>query len=207
MRDVGKRRLSDDEPPPNSRLTVAEAATALGMTEAAVRGRVKRGTLRSYRESGRVYVVLEADSSRLADDAPSDQSELVTLLREQLDAERQAHAEARRIIAGLVERIPAVEAPRENVPGEPARSSEGPLSNRWANWLIPSVLGGFFQWLVPIVIVGAGATLAAISASQGQFLRAALQLGLGVVAGMASGLVATLIWRIFYSLLRRRGNS
>lgn len=30
-------------------------------------------------------------------------------LREQLEAERQTHAEARRIIAGLVERIPALE--------------------------------------------------------------------------------------------------
>jgi len=43
----------------------------------------------------------------------------VTYLREQLEAERQAHAEARRIIAGLVERIPAIEAPRENPPESP----------------------------------------------------------------------------------------
>jgi hypothetical protein len=34
-------------------------------------------------------------------------------LREQLEAERQAHAEARRIIAGLVERIPAIEVPSD----------------------------------------------------------------------------------------------
>ena len=34
-------------------------------------------------------------------------------LREQLKAERQAHAEARRFIAGLVERIPTIEAPQE----------------------------------------------------------------------------------------------
>jgi hypothetical protein len=38
---------------------------------------------------------------------------LVAVLREQLAAERQAHAEARRILAGLVERIPQLEAPRE----------------------------------------------------------------------------------------------
>jgi hypothetical protein len=37
----------------------------------------------------------------------------VAYLREQLQAERQAHAEARRIIAGLVERIPAIEAPSD----------------------------------------------------------------------------------------------
>jgi hypothetical protein len=35
-------------------------------------------------------------------------------VEEQLEAERQAHAEARRIIAGLVERMPpAIEAPSE----------------------------------------------------------------------------------------------
>ena len=92
-----------------------EAAAALGITEGAVRGRVKRKTLRSVRESGTVYVVLEGVSSSAKPDEtsnpPSDQSELVAVLREQLQAERQAHAEARRIIAGLVERIPQLEAP------------------------------------------------------------------------------------------------
>ena len=60
------------------------------------------------REAGRVYVLLAVAASR---DKPEDESELVAVLREQLAAERQAHAEARRIIAGLVERIPALEAP------------------------------------------------------------------------------------------------
>jgi hypothetical protein len=35
-------------------------------------------------------------------------------LREQLEAERQAHAKARRLIAGLVDRSPAIEAPQES---------------------------------------------------------------------------------------------
>ena len=43
----------------------------------------------------------------------SDESQLLAVFREQLAAERQAHAEARRIIAGLVERIPAIEAPAQ----------------------------------------------------------------------------------------------
>ncbi len=49
-------------------------------------------------------------------------------LRGQLDAERQAHAEARQIIGGLVSRVPQLEAPPEHAPGgaesaddEPAR--------------------------------------------------------------------------------------
>jgi hypothetical protein len=46
-------------------------------------------------------------------------------LREQLEAERQAHAEARRIIAGLVERIPAIEAPSE-APESPETVEEEP---------------------------------------------------------------------------------
>jgi hypothetical protein len=45
---------------------------------------------------------------------------LVAVLREQLAAERQAHAEARRIIAGLVERIP----PQLEAPTEPRESPE-----------------------------------------------------------------------------------
>jgi len=40
-------------------------------------------------------------------------AELIAILREQLEAERQAHAEARCIIAGLVERMPQLEAPRD----------------------------------------------------------------------------------------------
>ena len=54
---------------------------------------------------------------------PRDESELVAVLREQLAAERQAHAEARRIIAGLVERIPAIEAPAD-APGSPEPGEE-----------------------------------------------------------------------------------
>ena len=84
---------------------------------------MKRGTLRSVREGGTVYVILEGGQTSSSRDEPSgpppDQSELVAVLREQLAAERQAHAEARRIIAGLVERIPAIEAPQE-----PAEASE-----------------------------------------------------------------------------------
>jgi hypothetical protein len=105
---------------------VAEAADALGITVDAVRSRVKRGTIDHERKGGRVYVLLGADEARPNHDQDSDQdtdqgaresedrtAELIATLREQLQAERQVHAEARRIIAGLVERIPAIEAPQE----------------------------------------------------------------------------------------------
>jgi excisionase family DNA binding protein len=101
--------------PTPRRVLVAEAAQVLGISEGAVRMRVKRGTLPSTRESGRLYVLLNTDPTtdpgRPHDREYDRTSELIATLREQLQAERQAHAEARRIIAGLVERIPALEAP------------------------------------------------------------------------------------------------
>src|SRR5687768_8410296 len=108
------------------RLSVAEAADALGVSVDAIRSRVKRGTIAHERKGGRVYVLLGDDESRTGHDQHTAQvtdqgaresedrtAELIATLREQLQAERQAHAEARRIIAGLVERIPAIEAPQE----------------------------------------------------------------------------------------------
>jgi hypothetical protein len=105
---------------------VAEAADALGITVDAVRSRIKRGTIEHERKGGRVYVLLGVDEPRPGHDQDTDQggdqgttapedrtAELIATLQEQLQAERQAHAEARRIIAGLVERIPAIEAPQE----------------------------------------------------------------------------------------------
>ncbi len=99
----------------NQRVTVPEAAELLGITVEAARMRIKRGTLRSERRAGRVFVLLGSGRPTERTEPTEDRTaELIATLREQLRAERQAHAEARRIIAGLVERIPpAIEAPRE----------------------------------------------------------------------------------------------
>ena len=111
------------------RVTVAQASEILGVTVEAVRGRIKRGTLEHERHSGTVYVLLHPDqmptgrqpgddqtTDRLQSDSTaliSAKDETIATLQEQLQAERQAHSEARRIIAGLVERIPAIEASAE----------------------------------------------------------------------------------------------
>jgi hypothetical protein len=87
--------------------------------------RVKRDTLPSTREGGRLYVLLNTDPTT-DPDRPHEReydrtSELIQTLREQLEAERQAHAEARRLLAAALERIPpAIEAPRD--------ARESPLS-------------------------------------------------------------------------------
>ena len=96
--------------------------------------RVKRGILPSTREGGRLYVLLNIDPAPEPDrphDGTHDRtSELIDTLREQLHAERQAHAEARRLLAAALEKIPAIEAPSEaressqTVEEEPERAAE-----------------------------------------------------------------------------------
>jgi hypothetical protein len=86
----------------------------LGISEGAVRMRVKRDTLPSTREGGRLYVLLNTEPTPDPERTHDRTSELIAALREQLQAERQAHAEARRIIGGLIERMPPqIEAPQE----------------------------------------------------------------------------------------------
>jgi hypothetical protein len=99
----------------------------LGVTVDAVRSRIKRGTIDHVRVGGRVYVLLGDDESRPGRDQYTDQgvdqgttapedrtAELIATLREQLQAERQAHAEARRLLMAALERIPPqLEAPQE----------------------------------------------------------------------------------------------
>jgi len=118
--------VDDAQDTARDRVTIQEAARRLGVKEDAIRKRIQRGSLRHEKtEEGRVYVwvdVAQDATQDTAEDAYRDtaqdallgaKDETIATLREQLQAERQAHAEARRIIAGLVERIPAIEAPQE----------------------------------------------------------------------------------------------
>src|SRR5215211_3974063 len=131
-----------------NRVTVQEAARLLGISEGAVRARIHRGTLETERDSGTVYVRLNADDTT---NERTEQSELVQTLREynatlerQLNAEREASAELRRIVAGLVQRIPELEAPSEprespETATETAESptpgvQEGAQRSWWRRW-------------------------------------------------------------------------
>ena len=84
-----------------------------------------------------MYVLIGRDRARPITDIPADTSAYVIgvlkeqneYLREQLRREQEAHAEARRIVAGLVQRIPAIEAPTSEAPDEresPERGEEEP---------------------------------------------------------------------------------
>ncbi len=116
----------------SNRVTVQEAARLLRISEGAIRARIHRGTLQTEREGGTVYVRLDVDNTA---NERTEQTELVQTLREyntalerQLNAEREASAELRRIIAGLVQRVPELE-PAEMSPQAPETATgepEGP---------------------------------------------------------------------------------
>ena len=149
----------------DQRVTVPDAALLLGLSEDAVRSRLRRGTLR--RETGRdgtVFVVLGTDRpasyQRPTDNRSTNQQndrqtagqsidshvdsrggsetyrdELVealrdelAYLRDQLDRERDASAELRRIVAGLVQRVPELEAAPEPR-NAPKTASEGMVNS------------------------------------------------------------------------------
>jgi hypothetical protein len=111
---------------PTRRVTLREAADILGISKEAVRKRVIRGTLRSETgEDGRRYVYLDTGG----DEPPTgelgapqalifEMRGRIEDLREQLQAERAAHAEARRLLAAALERIP----PQIEPPTEPSEA-------------------------------------------------------------------------------------
>jgi hypothetical protein len=105
----------------NQRVTVPEAAELLGITAEAVRMRIKRGTLRSERQAGRVFVLLgQSQPTEQPTDRPDEPNALISQMQGRIDSlERQLEEAAerdrenRRIIAALTSRIPAIEAPQE----------------------------------------------------------------------------------------------
>jgi hypothetical protein len=122
----------------DERVTVAEAASRLGTTKEAVRKRISRGTLRSDKDPDgavRVYVPPSPTASGTGNaqagvDASRDTALVEEMrsrigdLKEQLEAERRANEENRRIIAALTSRIPELEPAREQEP--PQEPPEAP---------------------------------------------------------------------------------
>src|SRR5215210_5938390 len=121
-------------------MDLKEAAETMGVTSEAVRKRVRRGTLASEKhEDGRVLVWVDAGSDNGYDGGYDERvgrgygelleevRDRVRSLEKQLDEEKEANRENRRIIAGLVQRVPELEPARES-PESPETSSEEPYS-------------------------------------------------------------------------------
>jgi hypothetical protein len=97
----------------------------MGVTVDAIRARIKRETIEHVREGGRVYVILGTDQDDTSHDqdhaqytaqsgaqpetGPAYRDELVEELRDRVRALEEANRENRRIIAGLIQRVPELE--------------------------------------------------------------------------------------------------
>ncbi len=152
MRAPHTARYDADTPhdiPDGIPMPVPDAARALGISPEAVRNRLSRGTLRSEKVDGRVFVLIDRDmashAERSTDDTPNgvppDTSGLfeemrarIDDLRDQLAEEREARRRADAIImqlsranAALVERVPELEAHQDIQDGarEPGREAGG----------------------------------------------------------------------------------
>jgi hypothetical protein len=128
----------------NEWATVANAARILGTSKQAIRQRIYRGTIEHRKDpEGTVYVrITEHNEEPNADsygesygDMPSVSRELVEELRarvgsleNQLEHERRANAEQRRLLAAALERIPAIEAPQDTSPEASPEQPEWPES-------------------------------------------------------------------------------
>jgi uncharacterized coiled-coil protein SlyX len=136
---VGEGRTGRDL----DRLTVAQAAGALGISQDAVRKRISRGTIGHDRdESGRVFVYLQAsetvhktDQDAAHDDASKTvQDRYIQSLEDQIAFLRRELERKDAILLNLTERIPELEAPSdastssETVEEEPERAEPRPAT-------------------------------------------------------------------------------
>jgi|SRR5215207_1509645 len=122
-----------ERPSPDlDRVTVAEAAAALGISQDAVRKRIARGTIPHERDAeGRVYVYLspsetvhKTDQDTRGDDATKTvQDAYIRSLEDQIAFLRQQLERRDAILLNLTERIPQLEAPSDT-PGGPEPATD-----------------------------------------------------------------------------------
>src|SRR5918994_2063771 len=128
-RDIGQDPLQDRPKDALDRISVAQAANRLGITQDAVRKRIARGTIRHGKDhEGRIFVYLNtferesetdqvngqgAESKTVLD---ADQDKYTRSLEDQIDFLRRELERKDTIIMSLTQRIPKLEAspePRE----------------------------------------------------------------------------------------------
>jgi hypothetical protein len=159
------------------RLTVAQAAAQLGVSQDAIRKRIRRNTIDYDQDpDGRIYVYV--DSSEIAQDESSDasierlvqvQHDDIEFLRRELETRTEEIRRRDSIIAALTQRLPEIEAPSEPQPTledttekneareRPADSREVRRGARKPWWRKPILvallfLGAVAAWLISLLV-------------------------------------------------------
>ena len=145
------------------RVTVSEAAQRLGVTQDAIRQRVKRGTIKYDKESdGRVYVYLNPIMTPRDNTLEKSHEELVGTLRDQVahlkdevDAWREEARRKDHLLAAALGRIPELESSETTrIPsgeyGEEPNDEEHQQEDLQPWW---------FKWLGPIPLLALALTV------------------------------------------------
>jgi hypothetical protein len=160
------------------RLTVAQAAAQLGVSQDAIRKRIRRNTIDYDQDpDGRIYVYV--DSSEVVQDESSDasierlvqvQHDDIEFLRRELETRTEEIRRRDSIIAALAQRLPEIEAPTEprltleNSSTENEARVERPAGRQevrrgahkagWRKPIVVAVLfvGAVVAWLISLLV-------------------------------------------------------
>ena len=105
----------------NQRVTVPDAAELLGITVEAVRMRIKRGTLRSERQGGRVFVLLGQNQPT---DRPDEPTTLISEMRSRIQFLEDELQRKDAILLNMTEAMKAISPPPQEGSSEPPQSPE-----------------------------------------------------------------------------------
>ena len=144
--DVGEDRTGQPNAT-NQRVTVSEAAELLGITPEAVRMRIKRGTLRSERQGGRVFVLLGQSQPT---DRPGEPTTLISEMRSRIQFLEDELQRKDAILLNMTEAMKALSPPSQEPPPGDSRSPQtvgeeqervaprpatsGPQESTWRRW-------------------------------------------------------------------------
>jgi hypothetical protein len=124
-RDIGQDTLQDRPQDALDRISVAQAATRLGITQDAVRKRIARGTIRHGKDhEGHIFVYLDTFESESKTVQDAEQDKYTRSLEDQIDFLRRELERKDTIIMSLTQRIPELEASPETREGHVMASEE-----------------------------------------------------------------------------------
>jgi phage I-like protein len=119
------------------RFTVAAAAEILGVSQDAVRKRVKRDTIQHGKDDGRIFVLLDANKNRPKTDQDAGRVEMVEVLRDEISHLRRESERKDTIILSLSQSnaeqartIRAIEAPATNEQPQDVAQDDGEDSGK-----------------------------------------------------------------------------
>jgi len=105
----------------SQRVTGREGAELLGITVGAVRMRIKRGTLRSERQGGRVFVLLGQNQPT---DRPDEPTTLISEMRSRIQFLEDELQRKDAILLNMTEAMKALSPPSQETPPEERESPQ-----------------------------------------------------------------------------------